>query len=279
MNPRLVAMLVLVGGAGAYLLYSPQPSDRTMTELRDGGIMAGQPVAVLASEKDVSRQTANRVRRLQGADIIRPKQRMFRMLRTARCFGDKFLDGGFGNCVRVDGGSMAPFIEEVLLEDGGVDTVPRSPQLVIPSLRQDLDGGVLISDGGADDAGESDEVDDAQQVDVTLLHCVQVDAMVDAGQLRNPYANRFCAGLNRLSVQVEPCMIPNGWRAQPDGGTQWCEEACGEVDCKFAGPYALSDGGARWAGFNALAREYASGADCVPVACTVQAGDVPSEWL
>lgn len=339
MKEKLLAMLTLVsavavtGATVAYQLYTPQPSSRTMAEVRDAGITEGQPVGVLLHEKDISRQTVKRIRALQGDDIIRPNQRYFTVLRPGRCFGDKYLDGGYGNCVRVDGGSFEPFIEEVyeyrytqddggrywaqsstglplgdggtwapdLRNDGGlferVGTVPRLPQLAIPSLRQDLDGGVLDSDGGVDDGGDDDVVDDAVSLPgVTILHCQQVDALVDAGVLRNPYSNRFCAALNRLAVQPEPCMIPDGWHRGADGG--WCEETacldpagpggyrpcepgdtCGQVDCKFTGPYGLSDGGPRWRGFNVGPREYAVGSACVPVECGVVAGDVPFEWL
>jgi hypothetical protein len=51
------------------------------------------------------------------------------------------------------------------------------------------------------------------------------------------------------------------------------------VDCKFTGPFGLSDGGARWRGFNTGPREFAVGADCVPVECGVVAGDVPFDFL
>jgi hypothetical protein len=310
-------MLALVGAVGTTIyVYTPQPGDRTMLDLRDAGILLGQPVAVLADEKDVSRQTGARLRRLQGAEIIRPRQRYFRMLRAARCFGDSWLDGGVGNCVRPDGGLMEPFTREVQewrftttlpTEDGGTrawlrisdETAPESDggvfatldhrndggtftrsvldpkqaELSIQSLRQDLDGGALVSDGGDTDSDST--IDDAQQLHLTILHCAQVDDIVDAGVFRNPYGTRFCAGLNRVAVQPEPCMMPNGWRA----GGGWCEEACGVVDCKGVGPYGREDGGARWRGFNVTPREFAVGADCVPVACGVVAGDVPQEWL
>lgn len=82
---------------------------------------------------------------------------------------------------------------------------------------------------------------------------------------------------NLLALQPSPCMIPNGWRA--DGG--WCEEECGQVDCKFSfpSPFPYDDGGYKWRGFNAYPRAAASGSDCVPVECSVVSGDVPSEWL
>ena len=76
-------------------------------------------------------------------------------------------------------------------------------------------------------------------------------------------------------MKPSPCMLPNGWRA--DGG--WCEESCGVVDCRGVGPYGEMDGGPRWRGFNVTPRDYAVGADCVPVECSVVAGDVPQEWL
>ena len=77
-----------------------------------------------------------------------------------------------------------------------------------------------------------------------------------------------------LALQPAPCMIPNGWKAA-DGG--WDET--GTVDCRFGGPYAESDGGPRWRGYNVGPREYSVGAACIPVECSVVAGDKPEEWL
>lgn len=286
MNPNLRNMLVgvgvfavAVGGAVVRLnVFTPQPATRSMLELRDAGILDGQRLAIKCPER-LTKQTKRRIEAKQPG-LLRPGQSYATILRTARCFNP---DGG--NCFRPSDG--LPRIADL---EGG---------LIIPSLRRDLAGVDLDASVGLDDGGDSDDVDDSLQYDVTgcaILTCPQVDDMVDAGTLSNPFANAFCGNLNRLMVVPSPCMIPNGWNRGADGG--WCEETacldpagpggyracepgdtCGEVDCKFTGPYGLSDGGARWRGFNVGPREYAVGTACVPVECGVVAGDVPAQWL
>lgn len=71
-----------------------------------------------------------------------------------------------------------------------------------------------------------------------------------------------------------PCRIPNCWTLR-DGG--WDDSAV--VDCRATGPSGLPDGGPRWAGCNVLPAGHAVGAECVPVACSVWAGDEPTEVL
>lgn len=281
MNLKLRNMIVAVavftlGGVGVYV-YTPQPATRSMAELRDAGITEGQRLAIQCPER-LTKQTKRRIEAKQPG-LLRPGQSYATVLRTARCFNP---DGG--NCFRPSDG--APRIASLEGE-------------LIPSLRRDLVGINLDAGVGDKDGGDSDDVDDSfqyRQDGCTILTCNQVDAMQDAGTLPSPFANPFCNNLNRLMVLPSPCMMPNGWNRGADGG--WCEETecldstkpggyracepgdtCGEVDCRFSGPYGLSDGGARWRGFNAGPREYASGAACVPVECSVVSGDVPSEWL
>lgn len=347
MNQKLPAALaVMLVGVGIFVVSTsdgttqtqasvtaPQPATRNMAELRDAGITDWQAIVIEESER-ATKQTKRRIETNQPG-LLRPGQSYLHVARTARCRGSLFLDGGFGNCLRVDGGTFAPFIEEVmewryteedggrawlrtggdtvLLDDGGLWAAdrrndgglftrvvddPRVPDIIIPSLRRDLVGVDLDASVGLDDGGDSDDVDDALQYDVQAkwLHCQQYDALVDAGLRPNPFSNRFCGSLNRVVLLPSPCMIPNGWNRGADGG--WCEETacldpagpggyrpcaagdtCGEVDCKFTGPYGLADGGARWRGFNVGPSEYAVGTACVPVECSVVAGDVPQEWL
>lgn len=65
---------------------------------------------------------------------------------------------------------------------------------------------------------------------------------------------------------------------ESDGG--WLDDAPeGQIDCRFTGPFGLPDGGPRWRGVNVGPREYAAGTQCLPVECSVVAGDIPSEWL
>ena len=139
-----------------------------------------------------------------------------------------------GNCFRLDGGLLP-----------GADRV-----MVVPSVR------IRASDGG-------DDVDDAFQFQLdncSVLSCAQVDTQADAGTFLNPYGERFCGGPNRLALQPPRCARP----VAGDGGV---------VNCRFNGPYALPDGGARWMGHNALPRSFAVGNACVPVECGVVSGD------
>lgn len=317
MSPRLRNIVFLVGtvlaGGVSYTLLTPTPASRTMLELRDAGIMLGQPVVVETPER-LTPQAKRRIRDLQPG-LLRPRQTYAHVARTARCFGDKFLDGGVGNCVRPDGGTLGPFIAEVRewrytdvdgdggrywlrtsgadldLADGGkwladrrndgglferVVNDARQAELVVPSLRRDLVGVDLDAGESADDAGDSDAVDDSLQYradELVLYHCSQWDELVDAGAKPNPYASRFCAGLNRLALVPSPCVIP---LCLSDAGT-WDDNAV--VDCRGTGPYGDMQGNPRWRGCNATPREYAVGSACVPVECSVIAGDdLVEEW-
>lgn len=259
MNPKLKQMLVgvgvfLLGGVGVYV-YTPQPASRTMLELRDAGIIDGQPVVIECPER-LTPQTKRRVSAAQPG-LLRPKQSYARIARTARCFTPDA-----GNCFAAGTG---------VARVGDLEA-----ELIIPSLRRNLAGVDLDASVGLDDGGDSDDVDDSLQYDVSgcdVYGCTQYDNLIDAGQRPNPFANRYCNALNRLSVVPSPCMLPNGWRS--DGG--WDEST--PVDCKFGGPYGEADGGLRWRGFNVGPSQYAAGAECVPVECSVVAGDVPQEWL
>jgi len=282
MNPKLRTMLTgvgvfLLGGIGVYV-YTPQPATRSMAELRDAGILDLQPLVIECSER-LTAQTKRRINAAQPG-MLRPSQSYARVARTARCLNP---DGGV--CFRAT--------------DGGARMDDLVGELIIPSLRTDLTGVDLDAGVGADDGGDSDDVDDSLQYrndSCEIFGCQQYDFMQDAGQRPNPFVNRFCNNLNRLMLVPSPCMIPSGWGRGADGG--WCEETaclspsspggyrpceagdtCGEVDCRFTGPFGLSDGGPRWRGFNTGPREFATGADCVPVECGVIAGDVPQEWL
>lgn len=249
--------VLLVGGLGFYV-YTPQPATRSMAELRDAGIADGQPVVLECPER-LTRQTIRRINANQPG-ALRPSQQYARVVRTARCFS---VDGG--NCV-------APGTGVVRVGD-------LEASLVVPSLRRDLVGVDL--DAGlvdATDGGDSDAVDDSLQYASTscvLYGCGQYDDLVDAGLKPNPYATRFCGGLNRLAVSTPPCVIPNCWVG--DGGA-WVDNAV--VDCRMVGPYGQwPDGGARWAGCNVGPAQYSTGTACVPVECSVVAGDSPPDFL
>lgn len=267
MRQELKAMLVLVGvavvsGVGFYV-YTPQPATRSMAELRDAGITdpAGQKL-VWESPERLTDQSIRIINRKQPG-ILRPSQRYARVARVAVCFLE---DGGSSNCVRV--------------ADGGILALDLGASLTIPSLRQDLTGIDIDAGDMVDDAGESNSVDNALQYrrdDVRLYSCAQYDDF-EAQTLRpNPWADagsRFCGALNRLAVVPSPCVIPNCWTLS-DGG--WDDNAV--VDCDGTGPFGLQDGGRRYRGCNVTPTQFSAGAACVPVECSVVAGDNPPDWL
>lgn len=262
MNPNLRDTLLVavgvfaLGGIGVYV-YTPQPATRSMLELRDAGILEGQPLVIECPER-LTNQTKRRINAAQPG-LLRPKQSYAHVARTARCFSP---DGG--NCFRAT--------------DGVARIADLEGELVIPSLRRNLVG-VDLDASVADDGGDSDAVDDSLQYRndaCEVFGCAQYDDLIDAGLRPNPFANRYCGALNRLSLVPSPCMIPDGRLA--DGG--WLDDAPeGAIDCRFTGPYGTQDGGPRWRGVNVGPREFAVGSQCLPVECSVVSGDVPQEWL
>lgn len=261
MTSKLRAMLVGVGvfvlGGVGLIVSTPQPATRTMLELRDAGIADGQKFALICPER-ITARTRNRINRNQPG-LLRPKQSYARVARVAVCFNP---DGG--NCFRPS--------------DGLLRVADLQGEVIIPSLRRDVVGTVEGDDGG------EDEVDDSLLFrfdNCTFLTCNQADVAADAGTLVNPFANPWCGALNRLALQPLPNMIPDC--RGPDGG--WDDNAgdpghIAAPNCKFAGPYALPDGGPRWAGCNSLPAQYASGNACLPVESSVVAGDlINQEWL
>lgn len=259
MNSKLRAMIVSAGvfllGGVAFVVSTPQPASRTMLELRDAGVLDGQRLVLVCPER-LTKQTIRRINAKQPG-LLRPGQSYARIARSARCFNP---DGG--NCLR-------PSDDAARTNGEG--------EVVVPSLRRDLAGIDLDASVGSDDGGDNDDVDDSYQYASTsceLLTCAQFDDAVDAGTRVSPYLSSCLGGLNRLALQPAPCMLPNGWKGA-DGG--WDET--GTVDCRFGGPYAEQDGGPRWRGFNVGPREFAVGSECIPVECSVVAGDRPEEWL
>lgn len=266
MSPKLRAMVVsagvfLLGGVG-FLVYTPQPATRTMEELRDAGILDGQRGVIECPER-LTKQAKRRINSNQPG-LLRPSQSYGRVARTMRCFNP---DGGL--CYRNS--------------DGQLRVSDLEGEIIIPSLRRDLTG--VDEDAGVDDStGDGDTVDDSLQYASTsceIFSCSQYDDMVDAGLRDNPFANNFCGALNRLALVPSPCMLPNCY-VLADGG--WDDNA-GEPghspapDCRFGGPYGEMDGGPRWRGCNVGPREYATGAACLPVECSVVSGDRPEDWL
>jgi hypothetical protein len=261
MTSKLRSMIVAVGvfvlGGVAFVVATPQPATRTMAELRDAGILDCQPIVIEGPER-LTPQAKRRINDNQPG-LLRPRQVYAHIARTARCCTP---DGG--NCIRAN--------------DGVVRVGDLDGEIVIPSLRQNLSGVDLdasVLDVG--DGGDSDAVDDSLQYarrDFEAYGCTQYDDLIDAGQRPNPFSNRYCNALNRVSLVPSPCMLPNCY-TRPDGG--WNDDAV--VDCLATGPYGQMDGGPRWRGCNVTPRDYTTGAACLPVECSVVAGDRPEDWL
>jgi len=253
MTPQLRNMLVVVGvftlGGVGVILTTPQPATRTMLELRDAGIGDGQSVIIICPER-VTKQTKRRVNAVQPG-FLRAGQQYARIARVAKCFNP---DGG--NCWRVS--DMTPRVSEM------------EGTLIVPSLRQNRVG-VDVDAGLTDDGGtNSDDVDDSLQYrndDCRVEQC----STYDAGGL---FSNGVCANLNRLWAETPPCVLPNCWTL-PDGG--WDDHAV--VDCGGIGQYGESDGGFRFRGCNVTPASYSAGTQCLPVECSVVAGDNPIDVL
>lgn len=266
MNPKLRAMIVGVGtvilGGVGLALYTPQPATRSMTELRDAGLVEGQPFVLICPER-LTTQAKRRINKAQPGQLF-SKQSYARVARTARCWNP---DGG--NCFRPS--------------DGATRVSDMEGEIIVASLRRDLTGVDLDAGISDDDGGDSEDVDDSLQYRLDaceVMTCSQYDVAVDAGAMPNPFANRFCNNLNRLALVPAECAMPD---ARTDGG--WDDNA-GEPghiaapDCKCGGPYGLSDGGYRWRGVNVCPSAYAKGTQCLPSPCSIVSGDdLPSEWL
>lgn len=250
MNPKLRTMLVSVGvvalGGVGFWLYTPQPSARSMLELRDAGIGEGQPLVLICPER-ITAQTRRRINKVQPG-FLRPRQQYARVARVAKCFNP---DGG--NCFK-----PAAWVAAVADLEG---------EVIIPSLRRNLIG--VDQDAGlGDDAdgGETEDVDDSFQY--RLDDCrAEKCTTYDAGTLNLPFTNALCGTLNRLWAEVPPCVIPDC--TGPDGG--W-DDSAGEPghmpapNCK-----RIEDGSPRWAGCNVYKQW--TGTQCIPVECSVVAGD------
>lgn len=254
MNERIRNMVVAVGlfvvVGVTYVVSQPTPPDRTYAELRDAGLLSESTERfIMVCPEKLSARTARRLVALEFCDA--------------------------GACRAGSIKRIARPAYRFASTDGGLDEV------VVPSLRVSLgadDGGGGTGDGSDDD----EDADDALQFrtdDCYRLECAGFTAgqRSDGGfRYRRPNATEaaFCNGPSRLALQVPPCVMPNCWTL-PDGG--WDDNAV--VDCQGTGPLGQLDGGPRWRGCNAAPAAYATGAACVPVECSVVAGDSPPDVL
>ena len=137
----------------------------------------------------------------------------------------------------------------------------------------------LAADGG----DPEDETDDAVQFrsdDCFRLECNddtdagirELNWLPDGGA-RHPFPDGgprpWCNVATRRGRITPPCVIPDCWTLA-DGG--WDDNAV--VDCRGTGPFGVQPGGApRWRGCNVTPAQFSTGAACVPVECSVVAGD------
>ena len=231
-----VGMVATIAGV-YFTVYAPTPATQTMANLRDAGWGDGQKLVRVCSEH-LTPKAKRRVQRQQPG-FLRPQQACAIVARVGACFQE---DGGPANCFSPAG-------------------VPVRPgDVFIPSLRFDPDAGV---DAAADDGGE----DDADDSKALLPGCVFVRcADFDAGDVPVPYQDGdLCGGGNRMMALRSPCMVPNCW-TKPDGG--WDDSATPQ--CFRPDPFT---GAPVFAGCAPIPAEVASGPDCLPSVCVVDADD------
>ena len=252
MNPRLQQMVVVVGlmaiGGTAYVLSTRQPPDLTMAELRDAGAVSERVDRwVAVCPEKITARTRN-------------------YLRT-NGYGD-FRVGTIHRIARV--------VWEYALADGG--RVALNPGLIVTLDAGFDDGGVPLDPDNQTDDSFAFRLDDCYRVE-----CNSTDGGLD--QLRFlpdggfRYASAvdgtelpWCNSASRRGRVTPPCVIPNCWTL-PDAG--WDDTAV--VDCLGTGIDGPIGGGAIWRGCNVL--HSAVGTQCVPVECSVVAGDSPPDVL
>jgi hypothetical protein len=243
MNPKLRALVASVGlfvvGGVTYSVFIRTPPGSPITNLRDAGLFSERTDRfVLACPEKITLATRNYLR-----------------------------NNGYGTFTVGSIHRVARVVIEHTLPDGG-------RELVNPSL--DV--------FAAEDAGdEEDETDDSLQFRTDDCFRLECNDDTDAGirelnwrpdgGARHPFPDGgprpWCNVATRRGRITPPCVIPDCWTL-PDGG--WNDDAV--VDCRGTGPFGVQPGGApRWRGCNTTPAQFATGAACVPVECTVVAGD------
>lgn len=261
MNSKLQAMIAVAGaitiGSTIFAMFVPRLPTTTVDELKDAGIADGQKI-VLSCPERLTKQTVRRINSIQPGRL-RKNQLVARVARIANCFNP---DGG--NCFK-------PL-------DWSVQVSSLEGSIIVPSRRANLNGVDLdagISAGT--DTADSNDVDDSMTIDTTA--CVATKcASYDAGGLGLPWTNP-CGGQNRLWVEPPPCALPMCWftAGAVDIATPgtWDDNAGAPghnpaPDCKTT---RTLDGGAVWGGCNVIQGAFAVGTQCLPVECSVLAGD------
>lgn len=249
MNPKLRSLVVAVGvfvvGGVSYSVFRREPPGQPIANLRDAGLLSERDDRwVMACPERITTATRNYLRN-NGYGTFKP--------------------GSIHRIARV--------VIEHTLPDGG-------RELVNPSLD------VLASD--ADGGDEEDATDDALQFRSDDCFRLECDDLSDAGirelnwlpdgGARHPSPDGgprpWCNVATRRGRITPPCVIPDC--SLPDGG--WNDDGP-EVACRGIGPFGTEDGGPRWRGCNTMPASFATGAACIPVECSVVAGDNPIDVL
>ena len=250
MNSKLRSLLVGVGvfvvGGVSFSVYRREPPGQTVANLRDAGLFSERTDRfVLACPERITTATRNY---LKNNDY------------------GTFRPGSIHRIARV--------VIEHTLPDGG-------KELVNPSLD------VLAND--ADGGDPEDETDDALQFrsdDCFRLECNDdTDAgirelnLLPDGGARHPFPDGgvrpWCNVATRRGRVTPPCVLADCFTL-PDGG--WDDSAV--VDCNGIGPFGNQPGGTpRYRGCNVTPAQFATGAACIPVECSVVAGDNPIDVL
>jgi hypothetical protein len=285
MNARLVGLVLSVGvfvvGGYSYTVYRREPPTRDIADLRDAGMFSTRVDRwALACPEKITTATRNNLRR-NGYGTFRPGT-VHRIARTVFEFHELLPRATDG-----DGGALpcsAPFVET---PDAG-QCIHR--QLINPSL--DVWRGVLVDAGvefDLDGGDEENEVDDSLQFrtdDCFRLECndpedsgIRELRLLPDGGFRHARADGgeipWCNAATRRGRITPPCVIPDC--SLPDGG--WDDDGP-EVDCRGIGPFGNQPGGSpRWRGCNVTPATFATGNACIPVECSVVAGDNPIDVL
>ena len=255
MTPRLRSMTVVIAlmsiGGVTYQLATRQPPDITLDEMRDAG----------ANEQRIDRWVAVCPEKITAVT---------RNYLRRNGYGD-FKPGSIHRIARV--------IWEYQDPDGGRTAL--NPSLV-SSLIQ-VDGGALLEDGGV--ADEDAEIDNSNLFRTDDCYRIECNAIPNELRLLSDAGFRhrrvddteqpWCNAAVRRGRVTPPCVLPNCWTLA-DGG--WDDNAV--VDCRGTGPYGEQPGGGpRWRGCNVTPVQFSTGTACLPVECSVVAGDNPIDVL
>lgn len=250
MNSKLRSLVVSVGlfivGGVSYSVYRREPPGQPVANLRDAGLFSERDDRwVMACPEKITAATRNYLR-----------------------------NNGYGTFKLGSIHRIARVVIQHNLDDGGRELVNAS----IDVLSNDADGG-----------DEEDETDDALQFrsdDCSRLECndpedsgIRELRLLPDGGFRHMRADGgevpWCNAATRRGRITPPCVLPDC--SLPDGG--WDDNGP-EVDCRGIGPFGNQPGGSpRWRGCNVTPATFATGAACIPVECSVVAGDNPIDVL